>query len=85
MAVASAALCAPVAIGDLAVIRKWRWRGAGGAGPQQVRVWAWCWPAPALRRAGGACTAAAVDLVLQLEEAQGSPGTELTLWRGCTD
>jgi hypothetical protein len=50
-----------------------------------VRALAWCWPAPAPRRAGGACTAAAVDLVLQLEEAQGSPGTELTLWRGCTD
>jgi hypothetical protein len=34
-----------------------------------VRAWAWCWPAPVLRRAGSACTAAAVDLVLQLKEA----------------
>ncbi|CAN7750881.1 hypothetical protein [Duganella sp. LjRoot269] len=33
MAVASAALRAPAAIGDLAVIRCWRWRGAGGGRP----------------------------------------------------
>ncbi|CAN7751880.1 hypothetical protein LJR269_006652 [Duganella sp. LjRoot269] len=36
MAVASAALRAPVAIADLAVIRCWRWRGAGGGRPAAV-------------------------------------------------
>ncbi|CAN7753064.1 hypothetical protein LJR269_006690 [Duganella sp. LjRoot269] len=34
MAVASAALCASVAIGDLAVIRCWRGRSAGGGRPE---------------------------------------------------
>jgi hypothetical protein len=38
-----------------------------------------CWPAPALRRAGGACSEAGVDLMMQLEEASagGRPGPEL--------
>ena len=36
------------------------------AGQQLVCAWAWCWPASVPQRAGGACLAADVDLVLQL-------------------
>jgi hypothetical protein len=50
----------------------WRRSGVGvcpapeAAGQQLVCARVWCWPAPAPRRAGGACAAAAVDLVLQV-------------------
>jgi hypothetical protein len=64
VAVTTAAPRAPAAIADLAMIRRWR-----GAGPQLVRARAWCWPASVPRRAGSACMTAAVDRVMQLEEA----------------
>lgn len=62
VAVASAALRAPAATVDLAVIRRWRGIGASSAGQQQEHAWSWCWLVLLPRSAGGAYAAARLCL-----------------------
>jgi hypothetical protein len=72
LAVASAALRAPVAIGDLTVTRRWRVPGAGGGRPAAGACLGVVLASADVARARGSCTAAAVDLVLQLKKAPAS-------------